>query len=122
MIELKLAEGDYRFASIVWENEPLGSGELVKLCREHFNWKKSTTYTMLKRMCDKGILQNADSVVTARVKREQVQKAESEQFMERTFQGSLPRFITAFMSDKTLTGQEAEEIKQIISRYTKNEG
>ena len=117
MEQLKLCESEYRFASIVWDNEPLGSGELVKLCEQKFSWKKSTTYTVLKKLCDRGILQNENSIVTSRIKQEQVQKFESEQFINRTFEGSLPRFITAFMNDKTLSKQEADELKTLIDSY-----
>lgn len=117
MEKLKLCESEYRFASIVWENEPLGSGELVKLCGQELGWKKSTTYTVLKKLCDRGIFQNENAVVTSLIKQEQVQKYESEQFIDRTFRGSLPRFITAFMNDKKLSRQEADELKRLIDSY-----
>ena len=117
MEQLKLCESEYRFASIVWENEPLGSGELVKLCEQELGWKKSTTYTVLKKLCERSILQNKNALVTSLIKQEQVQKFESEQFVNRTFGGSLPRFITAFMNDKKLGRQEAEELKRLIDSY-----
>lgn len=117
MEQLKLSESEYRFATIVWENEPLSSGELVKLCAQKLGWKKSTTYTVLKKLCDRGVLQNVDTTVTSLVKQEQVQKYKSEQFIKRTFGGSLPRFITAFMDDKTLSRQEADELKKLIDSY-----
>jgi BlaI family penicillinase repressor len=117
MEQLKLSESEYRFATIVWENEPLGSGELVKLCAQELGWKKSTTYTVLKKLCNRGVLQNIDATVTSLVKQEQVQKYQSEQFIKRTFGGSLPRFITAFMDDKTLSRQEADELKKLIDSY-----
>ena len=117
MEQLKLCESEYRFASIVWDNEPLGSGELVKLCEQAFGWKKSTTYTVLKKLCERGIFQNENAVVTSLIKQEQVQKFESEQFIDRTFGGSLPRFITAFMNNKTLSKQEADELKSLIDSY-----
>lgn len=117
MEQLKLSESEYRFATIVWENEPLGSGELVKLCAQELGWKKSTTYTVLKKLCDRGVLQNVDTTVTPLVKQEQVQKYQSEQFIKRTFGGSLPRFITALMDDKTLSRQEADELKKLIDSY-----
>lgn len=110
----KLFESEYRFASIVWENEPLGSGELVKLCQIQMGWKKSTTYTVLKKLCDRGVLRNENAIVTAIVKRVQVQKYESEAVMERSFNGSLPQFITTFLSDKKISIKEAEEIKRLI--------
>ncbi len=117
MEQFKLGESEYRFAGIVWANEPLGSGELVKLCEQELGWKKSTTYTVLKKLCERGILQNEKAVVTSLIKQEQVQKFESEQFIDRTFGGSLPRFITAFMNDKTLSNQEADELKRLIDSY-----
>lgn len=117
MEQLKLGESEYRFAGIVWENEPIGSGELVKLCEEHLGWKKSTTYTVLKKLCDRGVLQNEDAVVTAPIKREQVQKFESEQVVNKAFGGSLPQFITAFMGDKKLTKNQADKLKKLIDSY-----
>ena len=115
--QLKLSESEYRFARIVWENEPLGSGELVKLCEQELGWKKSTTYTVLKKLCERGVFQNKNAVVTSLIKQEQVQKFESEQFINKTFGGSLPRFITAFMSDKTLSKKEADELKKLIDSF-----
>ncbi|SHK80070.1 BlaI/MecI/CopY family transcriptional regulator [Desulforamulus aeronauticus] len=117
MNKLDLCESEYRFASIVWENEPLGSGELVKLCNEKLGWKKSTTYTVLKKLCEREILKNENSTVCAIVKREQVQKFESEQFIDKTFNGSLPQFITSFMSDKKLSKAEADALKKLIDSY-----
>jgi len=114
---LRLCESEYRFANIVWENEPIGSGELVKLCEEDLGWKKSTTYTVLKKLCQRGILKNDNSMVTSLIKQEQVQKFESQQFINRTFKGSLPKFITAFMGDKKLNKQQADELKKLIDSY-----
>ncbi|MDF2613612.1 MAG: putative transcriptional regulator [Clostridia bacterium] len=117
MEQLKLCESEYRFAVIVWENEPVGSGILVTLCDKYLGWKKSTTYTVLKRLCDRGIFKNENAVITALIKQDEVQKFESEQFVSRTFGGSLPQFITAFMSDKKLSRQEAAELKKLIDSY-----
>jgi BlaI family penicillinase repressor len=117
MDRLRLCESEYRFASLVWDNEPLGSGELVKLCGQELGWKKSTTYTVLKKLSGRGILKNENSTVTSLVKREQVEKFESEQFINRTFGGSLPRFITAFMDGRTLSGEEADELKRLIDSH-----
>lgn len=117
MEELKLGESDYRFACIIWAHAPLGSGDLVRLCQQELGWKKSTTYTVLKKLCERGFFQNEDAVVTALVKQDQVQKYESEKFIERTFGGSLPRFITAFMNEKTLTQEQADELKKLIDQY-----
>jgi BlaI family transcriptional regulator, penicillinase repressor len=117
MEELKLCESEYRFAAIVWENEPVGSGELVALCDQYLGWKKSTTYTVLKRLCERGVFKNDNATVTSLIKQEQVQKFESEQFISRTFGGSLPKFITAFMDDKKLSKAEADQLKKLIDSY-----
>jgi len=117
MEHLRLAESEYRFATIVWENEPIRSGELVTICREHLGWKKSTTYTVLKRLCEQGVLKNENATVTALVKQEEVQKFQSEEFINRTFAGSLPEFITAFMDDKKLSKSEANKLKNLIDTY-----
>lgn len=117
MDQFKLCESEYHFATIVWEKEPLGSGDLVKLCSEVLGWKKSTTYTVLKKLCDRGILKNENATVTSLIKQEQVQKFESEQFINRTFRGSLPKFIAAFMNNKKLSSQEADELKTLIDSY-----
>lgn len=117
MQDIKLCESEYRFATIVWQNEPIGSGELVKLCKEILGWKKSTTYTVLKKLCQRGILQNNDTIVTAQIKQDQVQQFESEQIIKRAFNGSLPGFIAAFLDNKKISDEEAEELKQLIDRY-----
>lgn len=117
MVNINLCESDFRVASIVWDNEPLRSGDLVRLCKEKFGWKKSTTYTVLKKLCEKGVLQNEKSIVTALVGREEVQKYESEKLMQKAFDGSIPQFIAAFMGDRKMSEKEAEEIKLVIDRY-----
>lgn len=117
MNHLKLAEGEYRFARIVWENEPLPSGRLVELSLKELGWKKSTTYTEIKRLSGKGILKNEKAVVTPLVTREEVQARESDAFIERTFSGSLPGFLTAFLGGKRLSAREAEELKKLIDHY-----
>lgn len=113
----KLAETEAKFANIIWDHEPMGSGELVKLCEEHLGWKKSTTYTMLKRLCERGIFQNEHSIVTAKISREEFQQKRSEAFVEEAFEGSLPKFLATFMRRKKLTKQQVEEMKQLIERY-----
>ncbi|GAE87183.1 BlaI/MecI/CopY family transcriptional regulator [Acetivibrio straminisolvens] len=119
MEKYKLFDAEYKFVSIVWDNEPVNSTELVKLCADKLGWKKSTTYTVLKKLCERGILQNRDATVTSLVKREDVQKYESRAMLERTFDGSLPKFLTAFLSDRKLSEQEAEELKRIIEEAVK---
>ena len=114
-------DGEYKFACLVWDHEPLGSGELVKLSAEKLGWKKSTTYTVLKKLCQKGILRNENAVVTALVKREAVQKYESQAVIEKAFDDSLPKFIASFLSDRKLSKQEAAEILALIETHQETE-
>ena len=102
------------FAEIVWENEPLPSGELVRLSEEKLNWKKSTTYTVLKRLCERGILQNEGGTVSALVTREEYEAAQSENFVEEAFHGSLPAFLTAFTRRRKLSESEIAELEALI--------
>ena len=113
----QMTETEYRFAELIWEEEPIGSGELVKQCAEKFGWKKSTTYTEIKRLSQKGVLKNENAVVTPLVTREEVQAKESDEFVERAFDGSLPGFLTAFLGGKKLSRQEAEDLKALIDNY-----
>ena len=117
MIDFDLGEVQARFADIVWEHEPISSGELVKLCRTELNWKKPTTYTVLRKLCEKGIFQNDNGAVTSVISREDFYSAKSERFVEETFQGSLPAFVAAFMSRKSLSDSEAAEIQRMIDAY-----
>ena len=117
MSELRMGAIESRFADMIWENEPVPSPELVKLAERNLNWKKSTTYTVLKKMCNKGLLQNEKSLVTVTVPRELVDNQAAEQFVNRTFGGSLPGFLAAFIGGKTLTAQEAEELKHLIDEH-----
>ena len=112
--EVRLAYVESNFADIIWENEPVGSGELVKLCEEKLNWKKSTTYTVLRKLCERGIFQNVDGIVTSLLSKEEVQVAQSEQFLSENFGGSLPAFIAAFTSKKKLSKEEVLEISKLI--------
>ena len=113
----KLCDSDYRFMCVVWENAPVNSGELVKLCSKKLGWKKSTTYTVIRKMCEKGYISNEDAIVKVIVSKEQVQAEESEQFVERTFAGSLPGFITAFLGGKKISKEEAAELKKLIDEH-----
>ena len=117
MDNLRLAEGEYRFACIVWDNEPLPSGKLVELCRKQLGWKKSTTYTVLKKLVDRGVLRNENAVVTAAVSKDEVLQVESRSLVERTFEGSLPSFLAHFMGGKTISDDEADALKAIIDQY-----
>lgn len=117
MEELKLCDSEYRFMLIVWEYEPVRSGKLVKLSEERLGWKKSTTYTVIKKLCERGILKNEDTIVKALVSKESCQAVESDAFVKRTFGGSLPQFIAAFLGDKTISEKEAEELKRMIDMH-----
>lgn len=119
MEKFKMTDSEYKFVSIIWDNEPINSTELVKLCADKLGWKKSTTYTVLKKLCERGILQNIDATVTAKVKREEVQRYESKALLEKTFDGSLPKFLTAFLNGRKLSDKEAEELKRIIQEAAK---
>lgn len=110
----KLFDAEYKFVSLVWENEPINSTGLVKLCLEKLGWKKSTTYTVLRKLCERGILQNQNAIVTTLIKREEAQKYESEAIIEKAFDGSLPQFLTAFLGKNKITAKEADELKRII--------
>lgn len=117
MTDLKLCDSEYRFMTIVWETSPVKSGELVRICKDRLGWKKSTTYTVIKKLSERGFLKNEDTIVTALVAQEECQAVESDYFVERTFDGSLPKFIAAFLGGRTLSEQEAEEIKQLIDSH-----
>ncbi len=108
-----------RFADIVWANEPVSSGDLVKLCKEELNWKKSTTYTVLRKLCEKGLFRNADGIVTSLISRDDFYSSKSEQIIEESFDGSLPAFVAAFISRKSLTEKEADEIQRMIDSFRK---
>ena len=117
MADRKLCESDYRFMSVIWDNEPLGSGELVAKCAAALGWKKSTTYTMLKKLSEKGFVKNDGGCVSSLISRDSVQRAESERFVEQTFSGSLPGFLAAFLGGKAISDQEAEELKRLIDSH-----
>ena len=121
MKDIELGTVQERFADIVWANEPLGSGELVKLCEKELGWKKPTTYTVLRKLCEKGLLRNEDGVVTTLVSREDFYSAKSEQIIEDSYEGSLPAFIAAFTSRKKLSNAEVDEIQKMIDEFKKGE-
>lgn len=116
-MELELGAIQERFADIVWANEPVGSGELVKICEEELNWKKATTYTVLRKLCEKGLLKNENGVVSSLISKEDFYSAKSEQIIEESYEGSLPAFIAAFISRKNLTAKEADEIQKMIDTF-----
>ena len=110
----KLFDAEYKFACIIWELEPINSTALVKICMDRLGWKKSTTYTVLKKLCERGILQNQNAVVSALVEREQVQKYESEELLARAFDGSVSTFLATFLHDRKLTKDEADALSRMI--------
>ena len=113
----KLGEMEFKFAEMIWEKAPIGSGELAKLCDHAFGWKRTTAYTMLKRLCERGIFENQNGIVVVLQTREEFQGAQSEQFVNETFAGSLPQFLTAFTRRKRLSKNEVEELKRLIEGY-----
>lgn len=114
MDEMRLGAVESRFAELIWQNEPITSGELVKLCLRELDWKKSTTYTVLKKLCERGIFQNNSGTVTSLISKDEFYSMQSEKFVEDTFEGSLPAFIAAFTSRKKLTDKEIIEIQKMI--------
>ena len=122
MKNIELAAVQERFADVVWENEPIASGDLVKVFEKELNWKKPTTYTVLRKLCEKDLLQNVDGIVSSLVSREEFYSAKSEQIIEDSYKGSLPAFIAAFTSRRELTGDEVDEIQRMIDEYRKKEG
>ena len=116
----KLCDSEYKFINVIWDAEPVNSTNLVKLCADKLGWKKSTTYTMLRRLAEQGFVKNENATVTALVKREQIQRYEAEAFMGKVFNGSIPSFLVSFLHDKTLTETEANEIQRLIKEATKN--
>lgn len=119
MEELKLFESEYRFMSLIWDLEPVRSSELAKAAFERLGWKKSTCYTVLKKLTERGFVRNENAQVTALVKREKVQKYESEVVVSKSFGGSLPAFLNAFLKDRKLTKEEAKEIQKMIEEAAK---
>lgn len=113
----KLGEMEEKFAELIWQHAPVASGELTKLCQEAFSWKRTTTYTMLKRLCERGIFANEGGTVVARMSREEFQGARGEQFINERFGGSLPLFLTAFSRRRKLGRGEIEELKKLIDAY-----
>ncbi len=117
MKEYKLTESEDKFADIIWQNEPISSGNLVKLCEKEMKWKKSTTYTVLKKLCEKGIFQNENAVVSSLFTKDEYYANQSIRFVEDTFGGSLPKFLTAFIGGKKLSRHQAEELKKLIDEH-----
>jgi predicted transcriptional regulator len=112
----KVYEGEYRFLNILWENEPIASPKLVQLCNERLGWKKSTTYTVIKKLIDKGIVKNENTIVSALVTKEEVDRQDSEELLQRTSKGNIPAFFAAFLKDRKLSKEDVEHIRDIIDR------
>lgn len=117
MIDYKLGEVEMRFADIIWNNEPLSSGELVKYAEKELSWNKSTTYTILRRLCQRGMFQNNKGTVTSLITKADFIAVQSEKFVEKTFSGSLPKFLASFAMRKKLSDKEIEEIQKFIDEY-----
>lgn len=116
-MELRLCESDFRFMCVVWENEPVSSHDLVLKCNEELGWKKSTTYTVLKKLSEKSFAKNENSVITSLIAKNDVQKYESNRVINNSFDGSLPSFLTSFFGGKKISESEAEELKKLIDDY-----
>jgi len=117
MDDMKLGAIESRFANMIWEREPIPSGELVKLCAEQLQWKKSTTYTVLRKLCDRGIFQNQEGTVTSLISRQDFHARQSEQIVNETFDGSLPAFVAAFTRRQALSDQDIAELQRLIDEH-----
>lgn len=117
----KVFESEYRFCLILWEHEPIKSSELVKLCKEQLGWKPTTTYTVIKRLSERGVLKNENTVVSSLVSKAEVQASEINEMVEKTFEGSLPAFVAAFTKHQKISEKEIDEVQRMIDRYKKGE-
>ena len=115
----KIFESEYRFCLILWEHEPIKSTELVKLCKERLGWKSTTTYTVIKRLSERGVVKNENTVVTSLISKDQAQQAEIDQLVEKTFDGSLPAFLAAFTQKRQLSDREIDAMQAMIDAYRK---
>ena len=121
MEEIRLGLVESHFADIVWENEPIHSRDLVKLCDKELDWKKSTTYTVLRKLCERGLFQNQDGIVSSLLSKDEFHAIQSEKFVEETFAGSFPAFFNAFSSRKKLTAEEIAQVRQMIDSFETSE-
>ncbi|MBE6610169.1 MAG: BlaI/MecI/CopY family transcriptional regulator [Ruminococcaceae bacterium] len=117
----KVFESEYRFCLILWENEPIKSSELVNLCREQLGWKPTTTYTVIKRLSERGVLKNENTIVSSLVSKDEIQAAEIDEMVEKTFEGSLPAFIAAFTKHQKISEKEIDALQKMIDSYRKGE-
>ncbi len=113
----KIFESEYRFCLILWDNEPVSSGKLVELCKEQLGWSKATTYTVIRRLSERGVVKNENTVVTALISKEEAQASRLDEMVEETFEGSMPAFIAAFSKSKKLSRQEVEQLQALIDSY-----
>lgn len=113
----KIFESEYRFMQILWDHEPINSTQLVGLCKEHLNWSKATTYTVIRRLGERGVLVNENTIVRSLVTREEVQDMELDEFVEKTFNGSIPQFLAAFTRKKNLGAEEIQLLQKMIDDY-----
>ena len=113
----RIFESEYRFCLILWENEPVNSTKLVELCREHLGWSKATTYTVIRRLSERGVLKNENTIVSSLISKEEAQKSRLEEMVEETFEGSMPAFIAAFSKTKKLTRQEIDQLQALIDSF-----
>ena len=113
----KIFESEYRFCLILWEQEPVNSTRLVELCRDRLGWSKATTYTVIRRLAERGVLKNENATVTSLISKEQAQQSRLQEMMEETFEGSMPAFIAAFSKGKRLSKEEVEQLRQLIDSY-----
>lgn len=117
----KIFESEYRFCLILWEHEPVKSSELVRLCKEQLGWKHTTTYTVIKRLSERGVIKNENTIVSSIVSKDEAQASEINEMLEKTFEGSLPAFIAAFTKHRKLSPDEIDEVQSMIDRYRKGD-
>ena len=113
----KIFESEYRFCLVLWESEPIASGKLVELCKEKLGWSKATTYTVIRRLSERGVLKNENTIVTALISKEEAQRHRLEDMVEETFEGSMPAFITAFSKSRKLSQKETDQLKALIDSF-----
>lgn len=118
----KVFESEYRFCLILWEHEPVKSSELVNLCKEQLGWKPTTTYTVIKRLSERGVVKNENTIVSSLISKDQVQAAEIDELVEKRFEGSLPAFVAAFTKHRQISNKEIDEVQQMIDRFRKGDG
>lgn len=117
----KIFESEYRFCLILWEHEPVPSGKLVELCKENLGWSKATTYTVIRRLSERGVLKNENTIVSSLISKEEAQKSRLEAMVEETFEGSMPAFIAAFSKSKKLSRQEVDQLQALIDNFKEEE-